>query len=462
MLRLIGLMFFVGFFQMNVHSQTCKNITLLDRWFSDTLTTNSSLARYSGCWGFEWNQRSYAAIGSTEGTHFFEIRNDSLRDAGFIEGRYNSSFVIHREFKTFGHYGYAICDEGNSSLQVIDLQYLPDSVVLLADIQDERIGNVHNLFIDSTHKLLFACMVTPIVNNQPQALIPLRVFSIADPVQPLLLWEGPTDIPEVHDCYVRDAMAYLNCGMDGLRVYNFENPSIPVYLNNLTFYPDQGYNHQGWLSPDGNTYVFVDETSGKRIKKCSVNSNYTLQIDQLFGTNFENNAVPHNLMCSNELLFAAYYNEGLRIYNIQSEAKEIAHYDTYPQESAFNMNGAWGVYADYTSNHIIVSDRQNGLFLFHFPKETFQTLSGIEPFAIYPNPCEQGEMVSTRSFEDEIINFSVEILSASGQQIKQITSGSYSTVQFQNELPAGVYVLQISYENYLGEDQRFVSRLLVL
>lgn len=194
-------------------AQTSKNCTLLDRWFNDSLITNSSQVRYSGCWGFTFNGKDYATIGSTEGTHFFELTsNQKLREIGFVEGRFNSSQVIHREQKTYRNYAYAICDEGNSSLQIIDLSFLPDSIQQVADIQDQRFGKVHNLYIDTTHALLYACLVTPIVNNQPQSLVPMRVFSLQNPLNPVLLWEGPEDIFEVHDCYVRDNIAFLNCG----------------------------------------------------------------------------------------------------------------------------------------------------------------------------------------------------------------------------------------------------------
>ncbi|MEN9440791.1 MAG: hypothetical protein RLZ33_867, partial [Bacteroidota bacterium] len=116
-------------------SQTQKNVTFLDKWYEDTLASNSSKVRYSGCWGFEQENEEYAIIGSTEGTHFFHVNNNKLKQIGFIEGKYNSAQVIHREFKTYGKYAYSVCDEGTSSLQIIDLSYLPDSVVKVADLQ---------------------------------------------------------------------------------------------------------------------------------------------------------------------------------------------------------------------------------------------------------------------------------------------------------------------------------------
>lgn len=441
--------------------QEQKNISFLDNWHQDTLVTNTSLVRYSGCWGFEKDGIEYAIIGSTEGTHFFQLsETDKLIPCGFVEGRFNSSQVIHREFKTFGNYAYSICDEGTSSLQIIDLSYLPDSVVKVADIQDANFGKVHNLSIDTVNALLYACLVTPIVGGNPLSLVPLRVFSLLDPINPTLLWEGPSDIPEVHDCYVRDNISFLNCGQDGLRVYDFSNPTTPIYLNNLTFYQDQGYNHQGWLNPDGNTYIFADETNGKRVKKCSVGIDYSVQVDNLFGTNFQNNSVPHNIMCTNEFAFIAYYNEGLRIFDIRNTPVEIASYDTYPTTSAFQMNGAWGVFSNYSSGRIIVSDRQNGLFLFHFDQALFLN-PATEEFGIYPNPVQKGEIVTIRSGKDEISEFKVQLFNNAAEIVFEESVENRSFYKFSAPSVAGGYVVKIEYANYLGETVILSLKLIV-
>ncbi len=442
---------FFLFFTHLLSGQEIKNITLLDNWHEDSLITSSTLVRYSGCWGFNQDDEEYAIIGSTEGSHFFMLTTtNTLQPAGFIEGRFNSAQVIHREYKTYQHYAYAICDEGSSSLQIIDLSHLPDSVVKVADIQDSNFGKVHNLFIDTANSLMYACLVTPIIGGIPQSLAPMRVFSLADPINPILLREGPSDIPEVHDCYVRDNIAILNCGFNGLRVYDCSNPVSPIYINNLPFYQDQGYNHQGWLSPDGATYVFADETTGKRLKKCAVGSDLSIQVTSLFGVNFEENSIPHNIMCTNDLAFVAYYNEGLRIFDLQHFDREVGAFDTYTSESSFQMNGAWGIYSQYTSNRIIVSDRQNGLFLFDFDRSVFSE-SATDVFTCYPNPTAVGSSVMIRSPNDEIVEFTVELFDAVGKKVRSETVKNQSFLELDELHTGGSYHLRVTYENYLQD-----------
>ena len=259
-----------------IFAQDKNNLTLLDNWHQDSIVSNSSLVRYSGCWGFEWKENHYSVIGSTEGTHVFQIDNKKLRPIGFIKGKFSSSLVSHREFKTYKNYLYSICDEGYSSLQIIDLNYLPDSVSLVNSLYLPPFGRAHNLFIDTSNALLYLCKVTSYLDSMLLNPAPMRVFSLVNPETPLLLWEGPNDIAEVHDIHVRDNEAILNCGFDGIRIYDFTNPSNPIFTQSIEFYNDQGYNHQGFLSPDKKTYVFADENIGMRIKlTCSISGAQT-------------------------------------------------------------------------------------------------------------------------------------------------------------------------------------------
>ena len=74
----------------------------------------------------------------------------------------------------------------------------------------------------------------------------------------------------------------------------------------------------------------------------------------------------HNVQITNDLAFVSYYNAGLRIYDLRMNPPvEVGAYDTYllPDAQNFTMWGAWGVYALYSSKRIILSDRNNGLFL---------------------------------------------------------------------------------------------------
>jgi choice-of-anchor B domain-containing protein len=445
--------------------QNFKNTILLDNWQSDTILSNSSNVRYSGCWGFTQNGKEYAVIGSTEGHHFFSLtESDSLQFIDFVPGRYVSAQAITREYKTYQNYLYATGDEGDGSLQIIDLSHLPDSISLVQDIQNSEIGKIHNLFIDTVNALLYACSVTPFLNGQELSLVPLKVFSLQDPLNPILLWQGPDDLFEVHDVFVRNNLAILNCGYEGIRIYDFTQPNQPIYKSNLSIYQDQGYNHQGWLCPDNKTYVFADETAGTKIKKATLNSDFSITINGLFGTeNTPYDKTAHNIHCTNEFAFVAYYNEGLRIYDLRSNTpQEIAFYDTHQDESGntFSMWGAWGIYAFLPSNRILISDRISGLFLFDFDRDLFSKLEPQEEFIIFPNPSSANESC-TFSIPYEAKDPQLKIIDLFGKVIWEVNFINKSIVTLDRSFSSGMYCVQFEYTNYLNERQTQVKKLII-
>ncbi len=449
------------FFSINSFAQESKNTFLLDHWSMDTLIANSFGVRYSECLGFTIGAEEFVVAASTEGSHFFRLTDDDeFESVGFIEGKFSNTQVIHRDYAVYQNLLYAVCDEGTSSLQIIDISNLPNSISVLAE-NDSTFARVHNIKIDTTNALLYACSVTPILSGNIQSLIPMQVFTLSDPLNPTLVYSGPNDIPEVHDAYIRGTIAYLNCGFDGLRVYDFEDPVNPLYIQNLNFYQDQGYNHQGALSEDGSMYLFADETMGKKIKKCSVTDNQATIVSN-FGTNFQNNSVPHNISITGDFAYVAYYNEGLRIYDLRfTKPIEVASYDTYPvNEELFKLKGAWGIYSDFPSGRIVVSDRVYGLFLIDFPSEIL-SIPIIESISIFPNPHLSGNSF-TIALSDKLIDaFSLAVYDATGRLILTQETKGQTYTEISQKLDVGIYHLKVQYPDYLGEQHYIIEKFVV-
>jgi choice-of-anchor B domain-containing protein len=442
-------------------AQDHRNVELLDQWTDESIIVSTSMARYNDCWVFAYKEHEYAVLGSTMGTHLFAITDkDQFQNIGFVEGNFSSTQVIHRDYKSYKNYLYAVCDEGPSKLQIIDLSNLPHSIDLAAEI-DNDFGRVHNLFIDTTHALLYAFILTTIENGLPTNQYAMRVFSLADPLNPQLVYTGPSDIPEVHDGYVRNNIAILNCGFDGLRVYDFSNPSSPLFLQNMTFYQDQGYNHQGWLNPAGDTYVFGDETNGKRLKLCEKNAQGEWVVTAYFGSNILEGSIPHNIMLDDHYAYVAYYNYGLRIYDYRSRpVRLVAYYDTYNQENAFKMNGAWGIYSGLPSKRIVASDRQNGLFLLSFNRDLHKIKSD-SLFTLYPNPIDQNDHFQIQLndfFQDSI---TVSMADYQGKKIEEYLFLNQSILSIPSPNTAGVYFVKIRYRNRFDAIVEEVEKLVV-
>jgi choice-of-anchor B domain-containing protein len=441
------------FIFLGLEAQSSKNVTLLDHWTDNSLVSSQNI-RFNEVWYFQRNDREYAIIGSTAGTHFFELMpDDKLRNVGFIQGDFPSAQVHNRDFRDFGDYVYAVADQGeNSALQIINISALPDSV-FLEKTDSTNWNRVHTLCIDQESALMYACTFRPPLGHPDWFYRPLKVFSLADPLNPELVFSGFNNIADVHYAYVRGDTAYLNCGFDGLRIYNFANPSAPVLLGSLTVYNDQGYNHSGWLSEDGRTYFFTDETDGRRIKMVDVSDISNPTIIRLFGTSNFQNAVAHHVVPTGDLVFTAYYNEGLRIFDTRSPVKEVAHYDTYLLQSNFNMNGAWGVYPFRNGTRILVSDRSFGLFLFGFDYAVFAAERTSDELLLFPNPVAQGSDFSVVVNENVVSELSAKVYDSAGNLVSDATFFNQSYAVFSANWAPGVYHVVLRFRNYLGEEE---------
>ena len=338
---------------------------------------------YNEIWGFEKNNHEFAVIGSTAGTHIFDVSNvQNIYETAFIAGAYTGGGVIHRDYHDFDGYLYAVCDEGSSStLQIIDISNLPYSFNVVYD-DNALFNKAHNIFIDTSTAKLYACAS----NNA------MDVYSLANPVLPVLINElnDPT-IGHVHDAYVRNDTAYLNCGNDGFRVFDYSNVNSisnqPNLLGSLTSYPDAGYNHSGWLNQSGDIYAMQDENHGYDIKILDLSDLTNISVISVFNSGVDANSMAHNAIIKDNLLYVAYYHDGLRVYDISNPNApiEVCYYDTYSPNNHISYRGAWGVYPYLSSGNILVSDMQTGLYIFKCDATSNLETEKINE-VIFPNP----------------------------------------------------------------------------
>jgi choice-of-anchor B domain-containing protein len=423
---------------LSVFAQDYENVTLLDNWTDLNLQTINEGIRFNEVWGFVHEGQEYGVIGSTMGTHIFLItENDQFEEIDFVPGAFQGQ-VIHRHFDDFNGYLYGVCDQGTSTLQIMDLQYLPDSVSLVYN-SDEFVIRAHNCFIDRSSDILY--LAGPAGNA-------LRLLSISNPTQPEFI-RNFDEVNYVHDLFVRNDTAYLNAANQGLMVVDFSDPINAVQLGSLGNYVEQGYNHSGWLSADGNTYVFADETGGMRMKVCDVSDLSDIEVLSLFNSGVNETTVPHNLQMKGDLVYVSHYNDGLQVFDISNPfvPARVAYYDTFYGNEDYLFNGAWGVYAFLPSGRILISDRTNGLFLFRVDVSVGTHEITEQPATnIYPNPClNEVNLLCSKSLK--MIN----IYNLSGQLVLQqntdlLSAGSVVNLNI-SSLPSSVYVVETIFED---------------
>lgn len=232
---------------------------LLSNWSLDTLVGSSKYNNtYNEVWGLYVNGSEYAIIGSTAGTHFINVDDPANpREDFFVQGSSYGPHIIHRDFHDYNGYLYIVADEDigtlKSRMQIVDISQLPEKVEVVYD-SDDRIRKAHNIFIDTSQAKLYGFAIKG--GDDPYA--PLRIYDISNPLDPIQLGEyrfglDGVNVGHYHDGFIRDNIAYLNAGLDGLVIADLSDPESPELLTHLTTtdYPESGYNHSGWLSDDG-------------------------------------------------------------------------------------------------------------------------------------------------------------------------------------------------------------------
>ena len=459
-----------------------QEATLLGNWQNDSLPPTSWLdSRYNEVWGVAINDLEIGIIGSTMGVHFIDVtdpQNPVEITNAFVAGAAQGTNLVHRDYHDYNGYLYTVADEGQSTLQIIDISTLPDSTSLVYN-SSEFLRTAHNIFIDADHARLYSCGVRK-ANSQS---VDVQIFSLENPASPLLLADATAfanagNIPYVHDLYVRDNIAYLNCGNSGFYVADFNDPENPILLGSMTNYPQSGYNHSGWLDQTGHYYYLADETHGTDIKVVDVCDNSDISVTQTFDAEAEaETSIVHNLIVHCNLLYTSYYYDGLQVFDISDPLQpvRIAYYDTYDGPDDDFFKGAWGIYPFLPSGNILLSDMQTGLYVFEAleencdisPPECPTTTSTndldetIEDIRVFPQPTKsvlQVEIVS----EEQHANIDMELFDITGKRVQRFVSrdllaGKNSfQIRLNEQLHDGFYVLKLS-----GADFHLSRRIII-
>ena len=417
-------------------SQLSENVDLLFHWDEDSLVGSQIFDNtYNEVWGVSKQGREYAIIGSTAGTHIFDVTSTgNISEVAFVAGKVQGPEIIHRDYHDYQNYLYAVSDEGPSSLQIIDISTLPDSVSLVYDSSD-LFERSHNIFIDSVTAKLYT------TNGS--------IYTLDDPLDPKFLYN--TSLLNCHDMYVQNDTAYINGGNSGFIIVDFSQTTIEnqehEVIGSLPTYPDQGYNHSGWLTADGKYYAMADETWGMRMKMLDLSDFSNIEVIALFGSDIDENSIPHNQIISGNYLYTAYYHDGLYVHDISNPSNPIlvGYYDTFLPDHHDSYMGAWGVYPFLPSGKILLSDMQTGLYVFDINYDnqlnTFEFDDTI--FSIFPNPCSEVLKIQTST----AMNANFELIDYSGKVILSERFSSNETLVKTSNLSKGIYLLKFYNKN---------------
>ena len=160
-----------------------NDLEVLFQWSDESISDQNWVGcAYNEIWGVAKNGHEFAIIGSTQGTHIFDITNpEDGYLAAYIEGADSSPAIVHRDFHDYNGYLYAVADEGESTLQIIDMANMPTSFNVVYD-SDELIKRAHNIFIDSDNAIMYVCG-----GRVMEEWNELSLFSLEEPQNPIFL-----------------------------------------------------------------------------------------------------------------------------------------------------------------------------------------------------------------------------------------------------------------------------------
>lgn len=447
------------------------NISLRSYISPETDTTGHDGRKYSGCWGWYQSdkQKEYALVGTSSGTYFIDVTNPGspiIRD--YVTGRRKG--CTWREIKSYQNYCYIVSDDQSpNSFQIVDMQYLPDSVHVVYD-DTTYFERCHTIFIDQDK--LYCGYATP-KTGQPSSM---RVYSLVSPTAPVLLRKLEDDYPNImwaHDMFVRNDTIYASCGNQGFFVFKLQSNLTFTALAQYSGYPQSGYNHSSWQTDDRKTMVFTDEVpaglSAKVIDVSDLN-NITL-IDTIrshYGATAHNPYIVENSWC-----WISSYQDGIYLYDISdpSNTSIYGYFDTHPQHGTNDFfstdayRGNWGAYPYLPSKIIIALDMQNGLFILQ-GDNYYQSTVGIKDntfsipssFSLQPNPAQnQLEIIIANN---QLFHFDYIITDMLGHIIKSDFINSSNIVIKENipisDLNSGCYFFTLTHSNGYSETKKII------
>ncbi len=433
------------------------NVTLLGHIAPNTSSPSPHGSFYSGCWGWyqTTKQKEYAISGTSNGTYFIDVTHPSTPTvSAFVAGLGQS---VYREMKTYQHYCYIVSDDGgNRKFQIVDLQYLPDSVHLVYD-DSLLLMRAHTIWIDDD-KMYVGGMTDNLYTSYSMA-----VFSLATPTAPVLLRKLDQDIPTihyVHDMYVKKDTIYASAASQGLFVLKYDTALNKFnLLGSYNNYQYHGYNHSSTLTYDGKHLFFCDEVPAT-LPVHIVNIENLSNIQPVVDFHPLPKTTAHNPFMKDKFVILSSYQDGLFIYDVSQPASPslAGYFDTYPQ-GGDNWNadygldhyrGNWGAYPYLPSGIIIANDMQNGVFILDASAAYTTTVLnpvGLESsdikqqvLTLYPNPGKDAAKIYFGT--NEALHLTIK--NALGQPVfEKDFSGVTKTIIDLRSYDNGTYVVNI-------------------
>lgn len=319
---------------------------------------NTHATPYSAVWGYVApDGREYAILGCYDGTSFVDITDaGNIHQVGFIPSTNpGSSNNLWREMKTYSHYAYIVSEVTSSGIQIVDLQYLPDSVHYVKKFLPAGYSSAHSISQFGPYIYVNGASI-----GQGITCYDLTV----DPETPVKRAAYNNDY--VHDCRVfNDTIYAANIYTGKVSIINAVNKNSFNLVTSFTNLPGAGP-HNTAVTQDRKHLLVTDEigTAPYRLKIWNIEDLNNITYESAWQPTGITNSIVHNVEAYGNYALVAHYSAGIRMVDFSnpSSPTEVAWYDTYPLNNNQSYEGCWGVYM-FPSGKIASSDRSTGLYV---------------------------------------------------------------------------------------------------
>ncbi|WP_027418508.1 choice-of-anchor B family protein [Crocinitomix catalasitica] len=328
-------------------------------------------------WGYvDELGNEYAIVGTEDGVSIVDVTVPAdVAEVAWIPGM-NS---IWRDIKTYGDFAY-VTTEALEGLLIIDLSPLPFDTELPTRIYSGPAltpwQSAHNIYQTDGYAYIFGA------GRGAGGVIILDVAT--DPWNPTEV--GVFDNWYAHDGYVQNDTGYFAHIYDGFfSVVDLREKAFPVLLGSAV--TPTAFTHNIWATEDGNYVFTTDEISDGYIGSFDVsNPESIVELDRIQSSP-GSNRVPHNSHVKGDYLYTSYYTDGLVVHDISDPNNiiEVANFDTSPLTGP-TTEGCWGAYPFLPSDHILATDREEGLFVFDVLEHPASYLNGTITESITGTP----------------------------------------------------------------------------
>ena len=366
----------------------CRNIDML----SHLTLGDLGFTFVNDMWG--WTDpvtgKDYALVGGGEGMAAVDISDPKRPDVvGFLNSRTSDAF-FWRDIKVYGDHAFVVSEDTDHGMQILNLAKLrpitQGPAPLIEDFHYDDFGSAHNIAINEETG-------TAVVVGTDTCAGGLHIVDVSAPSNPefgscfedhgyihdsqCVVYSGPDSEHHGKEICINSAAEFSSFSAAGifntLSIVDVTDRANPVSIARTEEYPNDGYSHQGWLSPDQRYFFHNDEldeffdgsNTSTRIFDLSDLDNPVLVAE----VDHDTTSIGHNAYTEGRYLYASNYTAGLRIYDISNagagELTEVGFFDMYPEnDDATFEGGTWSNYPYFAQKKIVgVSSMERGLFI---------------------------------------------------------------------------------------------------